>query len=385
MLQSKAPQEQMQAKYAEISNDKNMQPLVDNSFYEDLLFRVGLSDETKAKGILTALRKDRASFLIKDIAASLVYVLIAAAFIVLFLKKKLNATVLIAGVTVAAFIELFSFDTKFLNAKSFANKDDFETIEFPVSKADQQILQDKDPNYRVYDMSKGDPFQQSKSSYYHKTIGGYSAAKLAIYDDLITYQLSGTPNSNVLNMLNAKYIIQPGQKAGEETAIPNPGALGNCWLVNAVTYVDGAVAEMKALTDFNPRDTAIVDKMYQSKIGNFTAPDSAAYIKQTAFDNDEVTYESNTAAPQLAVFSEVFYKDWNAYVDGKKVDIIKANYVLRALMLPAGKHTVVFKLEPYAYFTGIKIQQFFNWLFLALLAASVIWEAKNYFRNRPAK
>jgi Bacterial membrane protein YfhO len=385
MLQSKAPQEQMQVKYGEINNDKNMQPLVDNSFYEDLLFRVGLSDETKAKGILTALRKDRASFLIKDIAASLVYVLIAAAFIVLFLKKKLNATVLIAGVTVAAFIELFSFDTKFLNAKSFANKADFETTEFPVSKADQKILQDKDPNYRVYDMSKGDPFQQSKSSYHHKTIGGYSAAKLAIYDDLITYQLSGTPNSNVLNMLNAKYIIQPGQKAGEETAIPNPGALGNCWLVKGVTYVDGAVAEMKALTDFNPRDTAIVDKVYQSKIGNFTAPDSAAYIKQIAFDNDEVAYESNTAAPQLAVFSEVFYKDWNAYVDGKKVDIIKANYVLRALMLPAGKHNIVFKLEPSVYITGVNISIFFKWLLIALLIGTIAWEIKKSLGNKPVK
>ncbi len=385
MLQSKAPQEQMQAKYGEINNDKNMQPLVDNSFYEDLLFRVGLSDETKAKGILTALRKDRASFLIKDIGASLVYVLIAAALIVLFLKKKLNATVLIAGVTVAAFIELFSFDTKFLNAKSFASKADFETTEFPLSKADQQILQDKDPNYRVYDMSKSDPFQQSKSSYHHKTIGGYSAAKLGIYDDLITYQLSGTPNSSVLNMLNAKYIIQPGQKQGEEMAVQNPGALGNCWLVKGITYVDGAVEEMKALNNFNPADTAIIDKMYQSKIGNFTAPDSTAYIKQTGFDNDEVSYESNTAAPQLAVFSEVFYKDWNAYVDGKKTDIIKANYVLRALMLPAGKHTIVFKLEPVAYITGSKITVFFVWVMIALLVGTIAWEIKKSFGNKHVK
>jgi len=384
MLQSKMPQPEMQAKYTAINDNKEWQPLVDNGVYEDQIFRNGL-DEAGAKAILSALRKDRAVFLGKDIMVSLVYVLIAAAFIVLYLKKKLNATILIAGVTLAAFIELFTFDIKFLNAKNFASKSDFEATEFPLSKADQQILQDKDPNYRVYDMSKGDPFQQSKTSYYHKSIGGYSPAKLGIFDDLITYQLSGTPNSNVLNMLNAKYIIQPGQKQGEDMAIPNPGVLGNCWLVNAVTYVDGPVAEMKALDYFNPKDTAIVDKVYQPKIGNFTAPDSAAYIKQTTFDNDEVKYESNTTAPQLAVFSEIFYKDWNAYIDGKKTDVIKANYVLRALMLPAGKHTIEFKLEPQAYINGVKVSKFFIWLMIAVLIGTIAWEVKKSLGNKPVK
>ena len=164
----------------------------------------------------------------------------------------------------AAFIDLFSFGSNYLNSKSFGSKADLEEMPFPLSKADNQILQDKDPNYRVYDISKSDPFQQSQTSYYHKTIGGYSPAKLGIYDDLITYQLSGTPNPAVLNMLNAKYIIQQGQKQGEEIAIPNPGALGNCWLVKGITYADGAAAEMKALNNFNPKDTAIVDKIYQS-------------------------------------------------------------------------------------------------------------------------
>jgi hypothetical protein len=375
MLQSKT-QAEMQDKYATISSTKELQPLIDNSVFEEQVLRNGL-DEPNARGILSALRKDRASFLGKDIAVSLVYVLIAAAFIALYLKKKLNASVTIAAVTLAAFIELFSFDVNFLNSKSFASKSDFETAEFPLSSADQQILKDKDPNYRVYDMSKGDPFQQSKSSYHHKTIGGYSAAKLAIFDDLITYQLNGgSPNASVLNMLNAKYIIQPGEKQGESIAVQNPGALGNCWLVKGVTYVNGGVEEMKALDDFNPRDTAVVDKAYQSKIGIFTAPDSAAYIKQTAFDNDEVSYESNTAAPQLAVFSEVFYKDWNAYIDGKKTDIIKANYVLRALMLPAGKHSIVFKLEPPVYNSGVTISIIFKWLLIAILIGTIGWEIK---------
>ena len=381
MMQSKAPQEQMQAKYTEINNNPVLEGLSDNKFYEEQLLNNGL-DETNAKGLLTALRKDRASFLLKDITTSLLYVLAAAAFIFLYLKKKIKSAILITGVTIFAFIDLFSFDTNFLNDKSYGSKAELEDTPFPLSKADQQILQDKDPNYRVYDVSKSDPFQQSQTSYYHKSIGGYSPAKLGIYDDLISYQLSGTPNRNVLNMLNAKYIIQPGQKQGEEMVLPNSAALGNCWLVKAVTYVDGPVAEMKALNNFNPKDTAIADKIYQQKIGNFTAPDSTSYIKQTAFDNDVVKYESNTTAPQLAVFSEIYYKDWNAYIDGKKTDVLKANYVLRALLLPAGKHIIEFKLEPYAYITGSKINRFFIWLLLALLAATIIWEAKKSFANK---
>ena len=187
-------------------------------------------------------------------------------------------------------------------------------------------------------------------------------------------------------MLNAKYIIQPGEKQGEAAmAIPNPGALGNCWLVKAVSYVDGAVAEMKALDNINPKDTAVIDKMYQNKIEKFAAPDSTSYIKQIAFDNDEVKYESNTTAPQLAVFSEIFYKDWNAYVDGKKTDIIKANYVLRAVMLPAGKHKIEFKLEPQAYIKGVKLTKFFVWLLIAILIGSIAWEIKKSLQKKTVK
>jgi Bacterial membrane protein YfhO len=384
MVQSKGTPEQMQAKYNAINNNPAMEGLRDNRFYEEQVLNNGM-DEATAKTIVSALRKDRAAFLFKDILISLTYVLVAAVFIILYLKKKTTTAVLITGITLAAFIDLFSFGSNYLNSLSFGSKADLEETPFPLSKADQQILQDKDPNYRVYDMSKGDAFQQSQTSYYHKTIGGYSPAKLGIYDDLITYQLSGTPNPAVLNMLNTKYILQQGQKQGEEIAIPNPGALGNCWLVKGVTYVDDAVAEMKALSNFNPKDTAIVDKVYQAKIGNFAAPDSSAYIKQTAFDNDAVKYESNTAAPQLAVFSEIYYKDWNAYIDGKKTDVLKANYVLRALVLPAGKHNIEFKIEPAAFITGSKINKFFIWVLMLLLAGTIIWEAKKGFSKKAEK
>lgn len=139
---------------------------------------------------------------------------------------------------------------------------------------------------------------------------------------------------------------------------------------------------MKALDQFNPKDTAVVDESFKSVVGNFSQADSSATIRQTAFDNDAISYESNSAAPHLAIFSEIFYKDWNAYIDGKKADIFKANYVLRGLNLPAGKHKIDFKFEPAVYKTSYMLSQVFNWLLVAILVvAGIFWYRGNSKRK----
>ena len=289
-------------------------------------------------------------------------------------------------------IDLISFGSKYLNKYNFGHTESFEAQEYPLTPADQQILQDKDPNYRVLNMTTGDPYQDSKTSYYHKSVGGYHPAKLGIYDDLITYQLSGKQNMSVLNMLNTKYIIgraQPDsanpQAGGQPVVHLNTDALGNAWFVKGVKWVNGAIAEMKALDQFNPKDTAIIDASFKTDVGAFSPADSAATIRQTAFDNDAISYESSSNAPHLAVFSEVFYKDWNAYIDGKKVPIVKVNYVLRGLNVPAGKHKIDFKYEPAVYQVSKTISLIFNWLLIALLiVAGVYWylsEKKNKVVN----
>jgi hypothetical protein len=211
----------------------------------------------------------------------------------------------------------------------------------------------------------------SRTSYYHKSIGGYHPARLGIYDDLMEYQLYKY-NMSVLNMLNVKYFIQRDQQNGVSAGI-NPNALGNVWFVNTVKYVNGPIEEMKALDSFDARSVAIADKKFQSQLSGGVAADSSATIKQTAFDNENIKYESNSNAPHVAVFSEIFYKDWKAYIDGKEAPIAKANYVLRAMLIPAGKHNIEFKFEPGVYHTGSTITAITSWLIFVLLLGFIGW------------
>ncbi|MCP9750915.1 hypothetical protein [Ferruginibacter sp. HRS2-29] len=352
----------------------------DNQVYEGMVANLKGAPpqeaQKMAREFVRALEKDRASYFLSDIMRSLIYVLIAAALLALYLKKKINITIATVSVTFVMLIDLLTFDSKYLNDKSYDSKETYEQQEFPETNADREILADKDPNFRVYDLSGGNPFENSKTSYYHKSIGGYHAAKLGIYDDLTSYHLNGQPNLGVLNMLNTKYVIQ--RQGNDVVASRNPGALGNVWFVKAIQYVDGPVAEMKALTGFNPKDTAVIDRTaLKAPLSNNIRPaDSTSTISMTQFDNDEITYQSNSNAAHFAVFSEIFYKDWNAYIDGNKVPIIKTDYVLRGLEVPAGKHTIAFKFEPKLFFLSKNISNIASWLIIALLAVCILAEVR---------
>jgi len=349
------------------------QPEADNQLYENFVMQ-SKGDKTLARGVLDALHKDRASLFAKDIFRSFIFIALAVVVLGLFIKKKIKEGVMIAGIGLLSLIDLLSLGTQYLNKTSFANKEDYQNKTFDVSPADQEILKDKDPNFRVFNYAGGDPFQESKTSYFHKSIGGYHPAKLALYDDLITYQLSGKLNEQVINMLNTKYIIQNNPQTKQPMAIPNAGALGNCWFVKGITFVDGPSAEMRALDAFNPRDTAIVDVKYKADLASVTPADSMSSIKQTAFDNDAIKYESNASAPHLAIFSEIFYKDWNASIDGAPAKVIKANYLLRGLVVPAGKHVIDFKFEPKVFLTSSLLATIASWFLVLLIVAYAAWE-----------
>ena len=350
-----------------------MRPATDNQLYEGMITNLkgNPNAQKDARDFVSAIRKDRAALLLGDITRSFIFVLIAAIFIALYFKQKLNATVMLAAVTLASLIDLLGFDMKYLNEKSFDSKDKYESDHFPLTNADKQILEDKDPNYRVWNTGGMD---ESKTSYYHKSIGGYHPAKLGIYDDLMAYQLSGRPNMAVINMLNTRYVIQ--QQGNETVAMKNPEALGNAWFVKSVKFVNGPVEEMKALTGLNPKDTAIADEKYKSMVQAYTVPDSAAYIIMKTFDNDAISYESSASGTHIAVFSEIYYKDWKAYIDGKPADYFKVNYVLRAMAVPAGKHTIEFKFEPAVYHLGKNISNISTWLLMLLLAGFVIYSVR---------
>lgn len=355
--------------------NQKYEPQVDNRVYENFL-QQSKGDTKVARAVVSALRKDRQSFFGNDILHSLLFVALTIVLIGLFVYKKFNALIVLIGLPLLTLFDLIPFDMHYINEKTFDNAEKYHANEFPESDADKLILKDKDPNFRVFNVTGGDPFQEAKTSYFHKSIGGYHPAKLGIFDDLITYQLSGQPNYNVLNMLNTRYIIQQNQKGDNTVAQINMQALGNCWFVKGVKYVNGPIEEMRALDNFDPKDTAVIDNSFKAVINGFVPADSVSTIQQTAFDNMAIKYESHSNAANLAVFSEIYYKDWNAYIDGKEAPIAKANYVLRALLIPAGKHTIEFKFEPKIYKISYNISLFATWLLVAILIAYAVYVYK---------
>jgi hypothetical protein len=348
----------------------------DNDLYEGIatyFSQIGLQDApTRARELMIALQEDRKSFFQKDLTRTFILMLLAGLLVALFLKRKVNATILLSGICILTAYDLLDLDSNYLNKYSFERKDAFEDNEFPLTAADRQILADTDPNFRVFN-TRG--LDESKTSYYHKSIGGYHPAKLGIYDDLLAYQMNGRVNMSVINMLNTKYFIQQDQ-SGQPVAAMNPEALGNCWFVKGIKWVKGPVEEMTALNQFNPKDTAIIDESYKSAISDPGIADSLDYIKMTSYNNDTIRYESASKTARVAVFSEIFYKDWKAYIDGEPAQITKSNYVLRSLQIPAGKHQISFQFEPTLYILGREISFYSSLIvfliFLAFLIRSVI-------------
>jgi hypothetical protein len=242
-----------------------------------------------------------------------------------------------------------------LNDDHFQDAETITSAYEDPSPTDQQILRDNG-YYRVLNLTQ-DVFNDAITSYHHNSIGGYHPAKLSIIEDVLNYQLRNKQpmNIQVLNMLNAKYIIAPGQQ-NQPVVQQNPQALGNCWFVKAVAFVKGPAEAMKALDSFNPKDTAVIEDSFKQDIPFSVQPDSTATIKFIKNDNDLITYASNSKANQLAMFSEIFYdRGWKAYVDDKEYPIIKADYALRALALPPGSHNIRFEFRPASYYNSAAI------------------------------
>lgn len=317
------------------------------------------------------LKEDRQGLMMGDILRSFGFILVAAFVLLLFIKNKLNALWATIIITVFAFIDVISIDNKYLNAESYQDKTDNEGV-FQRSKADEEILADKS-YYRVLNFG-ADPFADAVTSYHYNSIGGYHAVKLRIYQDLIERQLrKQQPNLPVLNMLNTKYFIQKDPRTGvTQNYQKNDAALGPAWFVKHIQFVKNADVEMSALDNFNPADTAFVQESFKASIPNLPQADSAASIKMENNNNDVITYSSESVSNQFAVFSEVYYtKGWKAFIDNKEAPIVKTNYALRGLAIPAGKHSIEFRFEPQGYFTGRKITLIASIVLSALLAFSL--------------
>ena len=280
----------------------------------------------------------RGSLVSGDAWRSLIVLLLGFAVIFVYLKGKLNelASVLIlAGIVL---VDMYTVNKRYIDSESFTSHYELSDQSFTPRPADTQIMQDKDMNYRVMDVQH---FGEAMPSYFHKSVGGYHAAKLSRYNDLINNQIAKN-NIQVLNMLNTRYVI-----IDDQTVQRNPDALGNAWFVDSLTYVNNADEEMAFLDKFNPATSAVADAKFREQLGEAKASQPGDTIYETSYVPNHLTYKSHSANGGLAVFSEVYFPwGWKVSVDGKPVEMGRVNYVLRALQLPAGDHEIDFKFDP---------------------------------------
>lgn len=331
--------------------------------------------------IVSGMMADRKDMFSNDLLRVAGFAVLLIALLYLRRRKILSSLVLVIILALISTGDLFIAGKKYLSEDIYIEGDSYTETNFSPSQADALILQDKDPHFRVYNLSP-DRFQESKTAYYHRSIGGYHAAKLRIYQDLIENQLSKNPmNMAVLNMLDTKYFLVPDQQTGNLSASKNDSALGAAWFVKELKTVNGPVEEIKALDNFDPAVTAFIDKSQ-----NATPPqlsfDSSAKIRLTKYSNDEIVYESDAKSGQFAVFSEIYYNSgWNAYVDGQLMPHYKVNYLLRGMPVPAGHHTITFKFEPASYKTGYTLATIGNiLLYLFLLGGLYMAYRKKEWR-----
>ena len=353
--------------------------------------------EKDAYNIISTIEKARIAIFRADVLRSFLFLLVASVFIALYAFRKIKWPVMIGALAVLVLVDVWSYDARFLNKDTKSGDEKiFQPVttvskKFKPSVADQSILNDPSLHKRVLNISRGvSAFNDGTTSYYHQSIGGYSGAKLKKYQELIERGIypdlnkvfSGDQSkmdslmstAGVLNMLNTKYFIYDP----EAPPIPNRHANGAAWTVGNVRVVADADAEIGALKDLNTKTTVVMTKEFEGKANlQSIRPDSTASIKITSLSPRVLEYEFNSSKDQLAVFSEIYYPaGWKATIDGNPAEILRVNYVLRALSVPKGKHTISFVFEPESFRKGELYSMIANFILLLILAGAVIVEVR---------
>jgi hypothetical protein len=352
---------------------------------------IGPNDAYKAKQsglpdwLMQGIREDRQSLLQMDAWRTLAFIILAGGVMLAVSFKKIRKQYAYIILAALILIDMYPIAKRYLNSESFRTRSEIVTP-FHTTAADDQILQDKSLDYRVLNLTVN-TFNDASTSYFHKSLGGYHGAKLRRYQELIDEGIQkdvqvfarnmNTDSTSVLNMLNTKYIIVPDDKR-QPAVFPNPKALGNAWFVNGVTLVDNADAELSAIKKFNPHETAIVNKKFAEELKEFTPKrDSSDVIQMETYVPNDLVYKYKSKNNGLAVFSEIYYpKGWNAYVDGKLTSHFQTDYVLRAMILPAGIHKVEFKFEPKVYRIGEKISLISSILLILVVIGLAAFEIR---------
>jgi Bacterial membrane protein YfhO len=318
-----------------------------------------------------ALKADRKTMYSADLLRSSFFIVITAAALWLFIKNKLKQQTTIIVIGLVMIFDLFLVDKKYVSEKDFVSKREVE-VPFQATPVDLQILKDSS-NYRVFEINGN--LSSARASFFHKSIGGYHAAKPRRMQQLFDYQIAKN-NLEALNFLNVKYLIQT-DKDGKEFPIANPDANGNAWFVSQVKAAHSADEEMKALDKLDSKNVAVINtNNFEVKKTNFVK-DSLSIITLDSYQPNDLKYTSINTNEGLAVFSEMYYKNgWNAYIDGNKVDHFQVDYVLRALPIPAGKHSIEFKFEPQVVQTGSTITLISSIGIVLLLIGGIYFERK---------
>lgn len=343
------------------------------------------------------LRSIRESIFTADCWRSFWIIVIGTLLLFLYKFKKLKAEYMVGAIAILCLIDMWQVNKRYLNDEMFVEKSVREQAQ-PMTQTDRQILQDKSLDYRVLNLASN-TFNENETSYYHKSIGGYHAAKLRRYQELIDAYISpemqkmmpaiakaggdmtkvnGDSLFPVLNMLNAKYFIVPLQ-ANQTVAIENPYVYGNAWFVDKVTYVKNANEELDTLGKLNLRHEAVADARFQSQLGESKNQDSTSIVKLTAYEPNQLTYDVRSATGGIVVFSEIFYPEWTATVDGKPMEIGRVDYVLRALNVDKGHHKVVLTFDP----KSVKQTEIVAYLSYGVLLLVVLFAV--YFKRKEDK
>lgn len=358
-------------------NDDRIRSTVLSIFKQNAAIHQSYNAEDFATGLMANLHKDRQSYFLNDLLRMTFLIGIASILIWLYIKNKIKSWLVLTGLGLLIVCDLKYVNSKYFTFDKFIEADEYEA-NFTPSKADLMIMNDPELNFRVFDQTSGDPFTSSKASYFHNSIGGYHPAKLSLYNDIIERQLY-KGNMSVFNMLNTRYIIQSNNINGQPEALLNNQAFGNCWAIKGIHYVSNANDEITALETTNLKDTAVIQLKFKDRIRFLPKYDPSTSIKLIKDLNDQLNYDFFSNSDQIIVFSEIYYdKGWNAYIDGIKTDYFKADYVLRGLPVPKGRHHIEFKFEPRSYRLGNLISASSSILVYFLLLLAFLSRIKKY-------
>lgn len=327
--------------------------------------------------VMKVLKEDRQSMYFSTIYRSLGFLAVAFGILFLYTKKTLSQFTTVVLVGLVMVIDLFVVAKNYVKADDFVSKSQIERPFGEPTEADARILEDT-THFRVFDVDGH--MNSARASFYHQSIGGYHAAKPKKMQEVFDYQIAKN-NIEVLNMLNAKYILQ-SNKEGIQQALENPNANGNAWFVSKVKVVKSGDEEMKALDNLKTKDEATYqeEKFVKGKIVPFkTGKDSLSNIELISYKPNHLKYVSNNTKDGFGVFSEMYYaKGWKATIDGKEAQIYNVDYVLRGLQIPAGKHTIEFKFDPQVVKTGSTISLISTLLMLLVIGLGVFyWRKQN--------